>query len=286
MKTNSAIGSVGRLRFIEASKATLTVATPVAHHKIVHVSFSRDGVFVQFPYFLQKHGIVSRVEFQSGEGALKFKLDEYGKAASHLVKLSHHTSGRAHFSQDGKVKTEIIRQSFRLDTSIGPIFQVFAFGLGGFSTFDSTTAKRDRTYIQFASLDSALKSVTVQGEWRRKSAMESNIRGSESVGPEAFVTHRQTRVTSRVYFLSPPSPHPLDSHVLMLACSETTPPSGNGSQPMVILVGGWDPGEVREGEPSLPQTGCLACLYPVSSPEEMSRKIGTIDFRPSSNPLT
>lgn len=286
MVQGSDIGSYGKLSYVVASKATLTVATPLAHHKIAHVVFSHDGIFVQFPYFLDQNGIVSRVEFRPGVGPPhKLKLDEYGKVTSHLIKLSHHTSGRAHFSQDGKVRTEVHRQSFRLDSSIGPVFQLFAFRLGGFGLFDPVRRKQDRAYIQFASSDSSLVGVNIQGEWRRKRDMEANVQAAEPLGPNASVVHRRTGVKSQVFFLSPPSPHPLDTHVLMLACSKADLPAG-AEKPLVILLGGWDPGEIRDGDPPIIQTGCLVCLYPVASPDALTQRIGSIDLRPPDSPFS
>lgn len=285
MAPGSDIASYGKLRYVAASKATLTVATPLGHHRIAHVVFSHDGIFIQFPYFLNQNGIVSRVEFRLGVGPHKLKLDEYGKVTSHLVKLSHHTSGRAHFSQDGKVRTEVRRQSFRLDSSIGPVFQLFAFRLGGFGVLDPARLKQDRAYIQFASPDSSLVGVNLQGEWRRKREIEANVQAAEPLGPNASVVHRKTGVTSQVFFLSPPSPHPLDTHVMMLACSKADPPN-DVEKPLVILLGGWDPGETPEGEPAATQTGCLVCLYPIASPEALSRRIGSIDLRRPDSPFS
>lgn len=281
MSSASFIGHHGRLRFICASKATLTVNTPLAHHKLAHLVFSHDAIFVQFPYFEDQAGVPSRVELEpKGESDQQhLKLDEHGKVTSHLVKLSHHIDGIAHFSQDGKVRTEIRRQSFRLDNSIGPVFQLFAFWLSGFAQFDPKTAKQDRAYIQFQSLGSHVFGVNLQGEWRRKHALEANIEGTGPAGPETSVVHRNTSVKTQVVFLSPPASHPLGTHVLMLACSKADPPAGI-TKPLVMLLGGWDHGEVKEGDPPLQQTGCLACLYPVSSPAELAERIGSIDFKP------
>lgn len=287
MSSNSSIGEHGRLRFICASKATLTVNTPLAHHKLAHLVFSHDGIFVQFPYFEHQAGIASRVQLEppNESGQQHLKLDQYGKVTSHLVKLSHHTNGKVHFSQDGKVRTEIGRQSFRLDNSIGPVFQLFAFWLSGFAQFDPKAAKQDRAYIQFQSLGSHVFGVNLQGEWRRKLDLEANIESTGPAGPETSVVHRKTGVKTQVVFLSPPASYPLGSHVLMLACSKADPPD-EVTKPLVILLGGWDHGEVKEGNLPVQQTGCLACLYPVSSPEELAERIGSIDFKPKAVPFS
>jgi len=80
-----------------------------------------DGsLFVSTPYFGTGSGIVTRASIGSGS-PYTISLRQGGSVTSHLVKLSHHPNGRVHFSQTGKVKTEIIRQSFRLVDSIGGV---------------------------------------------------------------------------------------------------------------------------------------------------------------------
>ena len=270
----------GRLQYVAATKATLTVATPLAHHKVVHLTFGRSGIFVQFPYFRHRDGIASSVTLESRSSPPhKLKLDEHGKVTSHLVKLSHHIDGSAHFSQDGKVLTQIRRKSFRLDNSIGPVFQLFAFWLSGFDVRDSTTVTDDRAYVQFQSLGSHVFGVNIQGEWRCKKGLADNIEGTGPAGPVTSVIHRKTGVNTQVAFLGSPVPHPLDSHVLMVACSRADPPAGV-TTPMIILIGGWDHAEVHEGDPPVEQTGCLACLYPVASADQLAQRIGSIDLRP------
>jgi len=277
----SAVLQHGRIRYFAARKATLTVATPLAHHKVVHVTFGRDGIFVQSPYFHSQQGIASRVQLGPSSGApYRLKLDEHGRVTSHLVKLSHHVDGRVYFSQHGRVRTEISRQSFRLDTSIGLLFELFAFWLSGFELFDPKSAKRDRAYLQFHSPGSNVFAVRIHGEWRRKAALEANIDPEEEIaGPRSIVVNRKTGVESQVFFLGAPPGSIFGTHVLVLSCRETRLPN-NVTRPRVILIGGWDAHEAREGQLQVEQTGCLVCSYPVTSPEELAARIGSIDLEP------
>src|SRR3954463_1182243 len=125
-----------RLRFITHPKAVVTVETSQGIYQICHLMFAKDGsIFVQFPYFKHTTGLVSKISFEPTLiSPTRFDLKDGGKVSSHLVKYSHHPDGRVHFSQDGKVRTEIQRTSFRLDGPIGRIFQMSAYDLRGFKT--------------------------------------------------------------------------------------------------------------------------------------------------------
>ena len=269
----------GRLRLVSANKATICVGTPLAVHKVLQLTFTGNGIFVQSPYFRRCSGIASRVEITPTAGPpYRFQLDEFGRVTSHMVKLAHHTNGRAHFSQDGRVRTEIRRQSFRLDNSIGSVFQAFAFWLRGFDVVPTGARSRDRAWIQFRMANRHLFGVSIEGEWRRRAALEANIDVLDGVvGPLATLVHRRRGTAQQSFFLAPRTG--FESHVLVLSCTEATIPE-NVTDPLLIMMGGWDPHEVTGGLPEVRQTGCLAALYPLTAPEEMAARIGLIDFEP------
>jgi len=79
--------------------------------KAFQIGFERDGsLFIHFPYFRHRIGILSSAEIPAtGERKVDVSLEHGGKVTSHLIKYSHHTDGRAHFSQDGKIFTAIKR---------------------------------------------------------------------------------------------------------------------------------------------------------------------------------
>ena len=61
-KPGNSFATFGRLQYIETERITICVGTPLAVHKVCHITFSRDGVFV-------------------GDGPPHhFKLDEHGFA--------------------------------------------------------------------------------------------------------------------------------------------------------------------------------------------------------------
>lgn len=108
---------------VQAFRSKQTVVTIKAdghRHKIIQVLFSKDGsLYVTFPYFKHAEGLLAVVTVTRPPGTTsEINLADTGKVASHLVKYSHHPDGRAHFSQDGKVRTEIRRQAVALEVSV------------------------------------------------------------------------------------------------------------------------------------------------------------------------
>ena len=80
------------------------------HRKLFQVQFARrDGsVFVSFPYFSGSTGVASLVQWPPDTSPTTLlSLEPGGKVTSHLVKYSHHPNGRAHFSQDRRVRTVV-----------------------------------------------------------------------------------------------------------------------------------------------------------------------------------
>lgn len=268
------------LRYLAARKLTLCVGTPLAVHKLAQVTFGKKGIFVQCPHFRATSGIASRVELGPEVGPpYHLKLDEHGKVTSHLVKLSHHVDGAVHFSQAGRVRTEIRRRSFRLDRSIGTVFHLSAFWLSDFEVRKSGKLDSDRAYIQFRSMGSHGFAVQFEGEWRRKKAMVANFDPPGGhAGPETRLIHRRTGREVQAFFVGTPLGAPFQDHVLVLSCMEIPIPD-TVKKPLFVLLGGWDPHEVPAGG-DVRQTGCLVALYPVESTEELRERLGSIDLQP------
>ena len=108
-------------------------------HKAFQILFGPDkSLYVNFPYFAHRKGIVAAATIPANCKVMsQVDLKINGKIASHFVKYSHHPDGRAHFSQDGKIRTEIKRQS--LDQQNGHIFSV----IKGIQAFEAADAIRD-----------------------------------------------------------------------------------------------------------------------------------------------
>lgn len=271
------------LHYIAAEKATVTAGTVEREFQLCQIGFAkRDGtIFVSFPYLPRSDGILSVARFpdtQTGQVTLSF--GDEAKSTSHLVKFTHHPDGAAHFSQDGKVRSVVRRQSFRLDGPIGHVFQMSAYLPAGFSRFDQTTRRTKRTYLRNLFTDQLPMAVQVRAEWRRKESIIPNIQplGATS-GPVTRVQSRHTGEENVVHFLGQPDSFPLREHVLLVTVNATKSlPTFSSSG--VIFLGGYDPHEIQAGDPPVRQTGCLVAIYPASTHDELKRRIESIDYMP------
>ena len=136
------------LTAFRSERVIITIQKGAIRYKVLQVFFGRDGsIFVNFPYFRHREGILGVATLPANATATTaVNVEHCGKVASHLVKYSHHPDGRAHFSQDGKVRTEIKRQSVPLDEHGGHIFSVLIQGLTAFVRTDAS--RRYSAYSQ------------------------------------------------------------------------------------------------------------------------------------------
>jgi hypothetical protein len=269
----------GRLRYFSKSKAVVVVQTPLGCHKLCHIAFGKDGsIYVDFPYFGHGPGIVSRIEFPEPRvGPVTVDLKPGGKLASNQVKFSHHPTGRVLFSKTGRVRSEIRRDSFRLDGPIGYLFQLHAYWLSGFALLEAK--KTTRLYLPFMIEEKIPSGVVLIAQWRRKADILESIEGAGFAGPCPMAIHRRTGAKMQLILLGQPSNHALQGHVMLLDCQLTEPLPGV-ENPMMLFLGGWDPHEVQDPGTgiSMPHTGFLTFMYPCGSPEELKSVIGSIDL--------
>jgi hypothetical protein len=115
-----------QIRAARAKRFTVQVrqARTEEAHQIAKIFFSgRDGsLYVDFPYFEHRDGLVCRATLTPG--ATEVSLVEGGKVTSHRVKYAHHRDGEAHFSQTGKVLTQVRKPSVPLNRYSGHIFTI------------------------------------------------------------------------------------------------------------------------------------------------------------------
>jgi hypothetical protein len=197
----------------------VTVRAGAARHKIFQVFFGRDrSLFVTFPYFKHGTGILAAATIPgNGQNTSQVDLKVGGKIASHLVKYSHHPDGRAHFSQTGKVRTEILRQSIRLDTQRGHIFSVIIRGLSGFDQADqesdvATTPKR--TELTFDLREFSCSAIKFVVRWYDIAALPLTGGEQPDVGPALTLQAADGKQQNGVLVASP---YEDARHVLVIA---------------------------------------------------------------------
>lgn len=273
----------GNLRYFAATQTRILVETSLGQHKTCQIRFWKDGsIYVECPYFKGgSRGILSRVELDPRRiGPQTVDLKQNGRVVSSLVKFSHKTSGRTHFSQDTKIFTKMVRQSWPLNGPIGQVFQLNIYHLRGLDLLKRADIKPTRLFLPFRFVNGLPFAVTIAGEWRRKHAIVANLDPPDGIaGPAPIIQSRRTGEEMQVFFLGQPDGFPLRDHLLVLRCG-AIPLLGGVDDPLMLLLGGWDLHEALEGGQSVQNTGFLAWLYPAKNYDHLKDTIGSLDYDP------
>ena len=193
------------------------------------------------------------------------------------MKYSHHPDGRAHFSQTGKVRTEIIRQSTPLDAYRGHMFSVLIQGVEG---FDRANERKDfgttpkRTTLPFEVENSVVpEAIKFAGFWYALSTLPLGANPPSIVWPQ-FNAITPAGKHQNGFLVA--SPYDNAQHVLFIAC-EPIPRLGPEPETL-IFYGGFDPRETMDDVTRA--AGFLAFSYPAANADDLKTKLGTIDLSP------
>ena len=255
----------------------VTIQLGVARHKAFQIFFGADGsLFVTFPYFKHRTGILAAATIAgNGLTTSQVNLEASGKIASHLVKYSHHSDGHAHFSQDGRVRTEIKRQSIALNAQRGHIFSVLIQGLQAFEKADDTkdvgsSARRTVLTFQIA-VAPGVEALKLIGRWLDVSTLLPVGPTPTTVGPTVPTQDPTGRQQNGFLVASPHDKVP--QNVLLITCE---PIPRLGPEPEIMLFyGGFDSREIMDDTSR--DAGFLTFLYPASDAEDLKKRLGTID---------
>jgi hypothetical protein len=252
----------------------VTLTADGHRHKIFQIVFGKDGSFyLTFPYFKHTQGLLAEATVNGPPGAeTLIDLAKKGKVSSHLVKYAHHTDGEAHFSQHGKVKTMVRRQSVPLAEQQGHIFTLLIQGLRAFESLGAAkenAASARRTTLTFDIKDRFPKAVRIIGRWYWIEDLPADPRPPvfgpriEAVDPDGTM-HKAFIVGN---------PHD-KKHVLVLTCIPQD--SINPTHDLMMFMGGFDPTAKIMNSKS--PTGFLTFLYPADNYEELKQRLGSIDY--------
>lgn len=254
----------------------VSVSSRAGRRKIFQVKFSdRDGsIFVSFPYFKNSRGLLSIVTSPAGAvGEHQIDMKHQGKCTSHLVKYSHHSNGRAHFSQDGKILTKIKRQSVPLTSVGGHLFTVYAWGLDGFQLADkpkdsaAPTLKRVNLNFDVDQTDA----VRIAGRYYILNDVPGPSSGT--FGPIINTTTIDGQAAAGFLVAHARDIQPMG--ILLLTCYKIRRDSAVTTHSVLQFLGGFDPW----ARDSTRETSFLMMLYPAENYDDLRHQLGSVDFR-------
>ena len=272
-----------RAQDLRSQRFVVCIECGADRHKVFQCQFAKsDGsVFINFPYFRHKEGLVSLVAWPGGQGSTVLSLEPGGRVSSHLVKYSHHPNGRAHFSQDGKVRTIIKNDAVPLRDLEGHLFTLHVHGFDAF--YKLTDAELNevpsgkKTGLRFTFSDEAPQSVKFVGMLYRDTSLERRAADGivhpsmQFVGSDGIV--RAGVVCSTALGL------PGQERCLLLYC-EPLPRLDQSRECSMLFIGGFS--TATEMVDTRTPVTFLAFSYPVEDAEGLRQRIGSIDFEPRS----
>ena len=236
-------------------KFDITINTLSSSHRVAKIKFSKDGsIYVFFPKFINTEGILCRAVLYAGSNyPNNIDLKDNGKVTSHLVKYAHHSDGEAHFSQDGRVKTEIRRKSIPLSQQRGHLFTIQIQKIDSFPLLK--TSCKEKLTIK---ISENIRSIKITA-WRY--SISDFISFDENLRKGLFV--------------APPENYLFNDIVLFLEIKET-PYLTEDKDAQLIFLGGFDNPSIAFNH-SL-DTEFLAFAYPCSNFIKLQKIIGCIDL--------
>lgn len=278
------IAPVKQLVECHRSERYLIAVETVSHRsKVFQMMFQKkDGsLFVNFPYYKHSKGIVSLVTWApENPPPAELSLEPGGKITSHLVKYSHHPSGQAHFSQDGKIFTAIKKQTLPIDEVRGHEFSIQLQGLGSFEKLEPELEipppSTKRTVLKFSFGNKEPEAIKFVGSWYSQEDIARRLT-SGGIGKIMTLNAPNGRVF-RAFSCSVPPGHIGGGRILILFC-EGIPRLNKNEETLLTFIGAFDPPEIVNDLSKT--TSFLALSYPVANPGELITKIGSIDFAAS-----
>jgi hypothetical protein len=214
-----------------------------------------------------------------GQSGGPVDLKPQGKCSSHNVKYAHHLTGEAHFSQDGKILTQIRRQSVPLRSAQGHIFTLLVQGLHHFKVGDRTkdtaapTPRRTNLTVDLGStLPEAMKFV---GRIFDARLVGSVLRGDypERIGPILPLRAGDGNLTHGFCI---GNPHNLSDQTLLIVTFHAIPRLDPKREAAMMFIGGFDPPK-QVTDPTR-TTSMLALNYPAENFDELRGQLGSVDY--------
>lgn len=269
------------LTCFRSERYVVTITSASGRYKILQVMFGKkDGsLYVNFPYFVNREGLVSLVHFPGNiKLPTSLSLEPGGKATSHLVKYSHHPTGTAHFSQDGKVLSVVRRLSVPLNEAEGHIFTTMFQGLKYFELTDPVKDMghtKKRTTLNFSFEDTEPEAIKIVGRWYHLSNLAKRVQGALTFTGPLIPCQTPEGKKYWAFLLGHPYNVENKDYVLMLTC-EAVPTLDKDEESALTFIGGFDRPEIVNDRSV--DTTFLAFSYPIQNREELEQKLGSIDF--------
>jgi SEC-C motif len=266
---------------IRTERCIVVVEVASKRYKLLQVMFFKDGsLCLNFPYFKHAEGLTSVVTVPANiTYPANPELNPGGKATTNLVKYSHHPDGRAHFSQDGRVRSTVRKQAAPLTEAVDHIFTIKLQGLSAFEIANVSGSGKQpaskRKVVNLVFHDIVPDAFKIVGRWYSINHLKGRLRIGSS-NPVFLTMSEDGKNRSWGILFANPYLIGNEQYFLMLNFHPIEKFDDHREASMTFL-GGFDHPDVINDVGK--ETTFLAFTYPVSNIDELATDIGTIDFR-------
>lgn len=203
------------------SRHTLSIGWDIRIAKVCQIHFTNTGtLLLTFPYHPDTPGIAARLKVLPDK--VHYELpQEFSRVTSHKIKYSHPMDGRAHFSGDKKVYTQVwAEDAAPLKGKVGHIFTLHLKGVHRFSEVSPALEEiRDPTFHVFEFQASYIPSLRLVGRFMPIPDGIDVDQPGKTVVRARFADGLETDLM----VLAPPAGNPLDDHAVFIQCIEEEP---------------------------------------------------------------
>jgi hypothetical protein len=230
---------------LQSATHTVTITCKGVRYKLFKIFFGRRGdIYINFPYYKNPNGLVGQAILKPEATTVTLDPD-CSKVTSHLVKFAHHIDGETHFSQDGKVRTEIRKKALPLDKLDGHLFTVALQGVEGFEKADivkydhkfstkKCVVNFDVNILEFE----ALKFVAMWNPFDSVVSAISKDNKEKRIGPK-FVRKSKDGTLFQGFMISPEPRNPFNGYMLSLGLT-AIPKLNKTEETSLSFIGGFD----------------------------------------------
>lgn len=274
-----------KLSVIRSRKINVLVKKDNQYYKIIKIVFNKsDGsIFVNLPNYKKADGIVAKATMEGNAPLpMDINLQNWGKVTTSLVKFSYRPDGEVHFSQDGKVKTEIRKKSLPLAGELNHFFTLQSQGFDNFERLpNKPNDKSNERYIDFDVGEEDLKGIKIVGRWQKLDELNFTPPSpGKNINPSVIRWRNQdgSLKLEWSFVLGQPQSYTYPNHVLLLSfipLFHYLEPA-NQKKSSLSFMGGFDPPDIVN-DLSI-DTSFLTFIYPIENIDLLKNKIGSIDF--------
>jgi len=266
-----------KLRALSSDCYVIGIERGEVVRKLFQIIPARDGsLYVSFPYSpfdLGRVGILTVTTGSEEEGVI-FGDDD--PVTAERVKYSHHPSGAVHFSQSGRVKTDIRKSGVPFGRISGHIFTVTVQGIDRYKSIQKgAKTKRGSNVIAFSPPPEPGGAYKFVAHVYSEHELAERLLG-RGTGLWIRCVNESGRlswgITLATKFQSE------QGRKFILLVFESVDKVCAQYDEMLLFLGGFDPPEISL-DPSK-DTQALIMLYPEKDcTNELIRRVGTIDLR-------